>query len=435
MRRIITGTALAASLLAVAAVPAGAVTYPVAPKDGAQSKPKGKFKTLKVCKKGCAYKKPSTAAKAAKAGDTVKIANGSYKDSIRLSGSADRYIQIIGNPKDPGKVVFDATGLKGAAVQNGVRVNGADNVIVDGITAKNFLSNGFFFVNVTGYRANHLVADKSGVYGIYAFNSIGGEMLNSSAFHHNDAGFYIGQTPPQSKPIRSIVRNVSSYENVLGWSGTNMRYVTISKSRFFNNGAGIVPNALDTEQFPPAQDNVIRDNDIFWNNFNYYKGAPFPSKETAVGEIPYPVGIGILLFGAQGTVVEKNRIFGNYLGGFGAIEQVVLKDKDKAKSKDNVVRDNVFGKQGADRNGRDLYYDGNGSRNCFSGNIGVQTRVPADGSTFAACPFTGANAFSEAAQAEGIRWAVDATHEAYWIKYAPHPPIAGITPLEEYKAR
>jgi hypothetical protein len=230
------------------------------------------------------------------------------------------------------------------------------------------------------------------------------------------------------------VRNISSYENVLGWSGTNMRYVTISKSKFFNNGAGIVPNALDSERFPPAQDNVITDNDVFWNNFNYYMGAPFPTKPTSVGEIPYPIGIGILLFGAQGTTVEKNRIFGNWLSGFGEIFQIVLKDPEKAKSKDNVVRENVFGKLGADRNGRDLYYDGNGSGNCFSGNTGVQTMVPADGSTFAACPFTGANALNQAAQNEGFAWAGDSTHEANWIKYT-HQPIAGITPLEHYTAR
>jgi len=41
------------------------------------------------------------------------------------------------------------------------------------------------------------------------------------------------------------VRNVESWGNPIGWSGTNMRYVTITGSRFYNNGAGIGPNALD----------------------------------------------------------------------------------------------------------------------------------------------------------------------------------------------
>src|SRR5439155_2207168 len=113
-----------------------------------------------------------------------------------------------------------------------------------------------------------------GVYGLYAFNTIGGLMENSEAYYANDGGFYIGQTPEQAKPIRSIVTNVKSWGNPLGFSGTTMRYVTITKSFFFNNGTGIVPNALDSEKFPPEEDNVITDNDIFWNNLNFHTGHP-----------------------------------------------------------------------------------------------------------------------------------------------------------------
>ena len=73
----------------------------------------------------------------------------------------------------------------------------------------NYTANGFFFVNVVGYTARDLIAEHTGVYGIYAFNSKGGEMRDSEAYYDNDAGFYIGQTPRQVKPIRSIVRTSS----------------------------------------------------------------------------------------------------------------------------------------------------------------------------------------------------------------------------------
>ena len=128
-----------------------------------------------------------------------------------------------------------------------------------------------------------LIAAKTGVYGIYAFNSKGGTMRDSEAYYNNDAGFYIGQTPAQVKPIRSIVDNIDSWGNPLGWSGTNMRYVTITNSRFYNNAAGLVPNALDSEKFPPAEDNIIRGNEIFWNNFDFHKGAPFKIREERHG--------------------------------------------------------------------------------------------------------------------------------------------------------
>ena len=51
--------------------------------------------------------------------------------------------------------------------------------------------------------------------------------------------------------------------------------MTIKKSKFCNNGIGIVPNALDSEKFPPPEYNAIKDNEVFWNNFNFYLGAPF----------------------------------------------------------------------------------------------------------------------------------------------------------------
>ena len=70
------------------------------------------------------------------------------------------------------------------------------------------------------------------------------------------------------------MRNVEGWGSPLGFSATNMRYVTITKSRFYNNAAGIVPNALDSEKYPPAENNVIIDNDIFWNNFNFHQGKP-----------------------------------------------------------------------------------------------------------------------------------------------------------------
>ena len=213
--------------------------------------------------------------------------------------------------------------------QNGVWVNGANEVTIDGFTAKHYNGNGIYVVNATGYTLNHLNATLCGVYGVYAFNSLGGVMKNSEASYNSDSGFYIGQTPPQTKPKRSLVTNVKAFGNVLGFSGTNMRYVTITKSQWFNNGTGIVPNALDSERFAPPEENVITDNDIFWNNFNYYRGAPFKLRKQATAT-PYPIGVGVLLFGGRHNTVTNNRVYGNYLVGVGALKQVLLKQKSAA---------------------------------------------------------------------------------------------------------
>ena len=72
-----------------------------------------------------------------------------------------------------------------------------------------------------------------------------------------------------------------------------------------------MPNALDSREVPAAEDNIITDNDIFWNNFNYYAGAPFKPQEDRRTCRRYPVGVGVLLFGGRRNRVENNRIYGN----------------------------------------------------------------------------------------------------------------------------
>lgn len=412
---------------------AQAVDYPAPSKpSGSTAKPKGPFKTLRVGHgKKYKYKTIGAAVKKAKAGDTIRITNGTYREGVQVKGSKKRYLKFIGNVKNPKKVVLDGKKLHGIQAQNGIKVDGADEVTIKGMTATHYRTNGFFLVNVTGYSLDKLRAMDTGVYGVYAFNSKGGTIQRSEAAWNNDSGFYIGQTPPQTKPIRSLVRNVTSYGNVLGFSGTNMRYVTITKSRWFNNGLGIVPNALDSEKFAPPEDNVITNNDIFWNNFNYFKGAPFPLRKNATGEVAYPVGTGILLFGSRRTEVTNNRVYGNYLLGIGAVQQLLLKQKDAQDLIGNEVSGNTMQVNG-DVNGRDLFYDGNGSGNCFGQNYDVKVTVPANAGTMAPCPFGGANAFDSAAQSEAVNWTLgDPTHEAHWVK-AAHPAQKGIVPLEHY---
>jgi len=432
--RVRTAITLAVAATLVTAAPAAAGDYPAPGKPGAvQKKPKGPFKTLRVCKaKRCKYHTIQRAVNKAKAGDTIRVANGTYREGVRINGPKKRYIKLIGNAKDPSKVVIDVEGLKGAAPQNALLINGANEVTVKGFTATHYKGNGFFVTNTTGYTFANLRAVLGGVYGIYAFNTIGGTMRDSTAAWNNDGGFYIGQTPPQDKPVRTLVTNIESYGNVLGWSGTNMRYVTITRSRFYNNGTGMAPNALTSEKYPPEEDNVITGNDIFWNNFNYYRGAPFEVRPPSAESTPYPVGVGLILFGGRRNVVENNNIHGNYLVGVAALQQLLLKDKSAQDLIGNQVRNNTFGAGGTDLNGRDIFYDGNGSDNCFGPNTGVQSTLPEDGSTIVPCPFSGKNAFNQAAQAEAVEWAVgDPTHEAHWIVH-PHAPIAGLTPLEHY---
>jgi plastocyanin len=431
---ILPSAVLAAALLLPAT--ASALDYPEPAQPGTvAAKPKGPHKTRTVCKqRSCRFHSIQKAVGASRAGDTIRVKRGTYREGVIVKGAKKSYLRIIGDMKHPGRVVLDGKGLKGARAQNAIKVDGADQVTLRGIKARHYKSNGFFVVNAVGYTLRNLIAERTGVYGIYAFNSKGGLMADSEAYYVNDAPFYIGQTPPQAKPVRSLVRNVSGWGSPIGFSGTNMRYVTITKSRFFNNALGIAPNALDSEAFPPAEDNVIVDNDIFWNNFNFHRGAPFALPKAGSTADIVPIGTGIILLGGRGNVVQNNRIFGNFLAGVVLIDGILLsrpENQDAISLDDNRVKGNAFGAGGSDLNGRDLIYDGSGNRNCFSDNQGVHATFPADPARFPACDFSGSNGLSQDDRATMLGWIGEGALKG-WTAHA-HPARAGVTPLEEYK--
>jgi hypothetical protein len=423
------GTALAAAML-LAPATAMATDYPPPTDPGKPGKRPSHTHTLKVCKHGkkC-FRTIQKAVNAAHKGDTIKVAAGTYHEGVKITGRKKDWLRLIGNKAKPRTVVIDSKGVKGSAAQNGVLINGAQDVEVSGFYAKRYKGNGFFAVNSVAYDFNHLVAGYGGAYGLYAFNSRGGRMTDSEAFYNNDSGFYVGQTPPQTKPKRTFAKNLVGWGNVIGWSGTNMRYTTITQSVFFDNAVGIVPNALDSEKYPPAEDNVIAGNEVFWNNFIYQHGAPFKLRKAATS-FPYPPGTGIVLLGGRRNLVQNNRVYGNWLVGISVIKAINLSKPDNQDTIGNKVEGNPLGLGGTDLNGYDLFYDGSGSDNCWVDNEQHSPNIPADNHTFAPCPFSGANAFDSSQDDQAIGWLFDPPG-SHWVRN-DHAAKPGYNPLENW---
>jgi hypothetical protein len=332
--------------------------------------------TFKVCQHGCKYRTIQSAVKASGKNDTIKVKPGTYKEAVVVHGHNHDGLSIIGTGKGPGAVTLQGknTHTKHGLAQNGIEAGSVDNLHVQNMKATNYVANGFFFHDCKGYLMKHLVAAYNRSYGLFSFNCIGGRMTNSVGYGQGDSAYYVGATPFQKKPKWTQLDHLDGHANVLGYSGTNSKYVNINHSRFYNNGVGVVPNTLDSEPYEPNGHGIIQDNMIFWNDLNYFlPNSPIKTVSGGLGQIGgltvnYPTGVGVVLFGSDGWKVRRNKIFGNFKWGLAMFSDPLGNKGDNAISQNNQITDNIMGRGGTDTNAVDFFSDGSGSFNCFSGN-------------------------------------------------------------------
>jgi hypothetical protein len=175
-----------------------------------------------------------------------------------------------------------------------------------------------------------------------------------------------------------LIENVTSKKNYLGYSGTNATGVVIRKSRFIQNGAGVVPNTLPTEDLAPNRGTVIFNNVIRNNNYETIPAAGF--SET----VGIPFGTGVWLPGVYNHVVRRNRISNHKRYGVLITPSI---DPSALAPMNNRVWNNMVKDSGI----YDLAWDGSGANNCF-GNNTFKTSGPPDAQTIYNCsnrPFAG----------------------------------------------
>ena len=425
---------------ATAATAMPAVAVAKAPSQAAAAKKKKKKKTVTVCRRGCKFSSIQKAVNKVAKGGTVKVKPGTYVEGVVVKGHKKDNLKIVGTGKTAKKVVLEGKGAKtdGNPAQNGIFVDGADNVTMRNMTARNYPANGFFVRNCDGYLMDDVIAAFNRAYGLYAFNCVGGRMTDSTGYGHGDSAFYVGQTPVQSKPKTTRLDHLVAYENVLGYSGTNSKYIDISESEFFNNGAGIVPNTLKSEKYAPASDGVIHDNLVYWNNFNYFKAdskvKPLPA---ATGGFNYPTGVGVVIFGVTNWKVTNNSIFGNFKWGVFNVSDPAFEPATNHRQPDHGQQD---GRRDGRRQRRRLH-DGGLRLGQLLGRQRRRTRrstrapSPTRSCTRPAAPRpppTGSTAQQLGEIAGYLTKAED--QEGEWIKH-PHPSRPGRTPIDGQTAR
>ena len=269
-----------------------------------------------------AYDTIQAAVNAADPEDLVLVGPGTYHEAVTVTDTPR--LTIRGT--DRNDVVLDGEFKR----EDGVLAT-VDDVVVENVTARNYVRNGFFWSGVSGWRGSYLTAYNNQVYGIYNIDSQHGRYEHSYASGHTDSGFYIGQC----KPCHAIIADVRSEHNAIGYSGTNAGgYLTVKDSVFRRNMGGIVPNSLHSEADPP-QDSARIENNLVEANNN--AGAP----DESFGYAAFGTGINV----AGGT---NNEVFGNTVRdhvNFGVVA-VPMVDENVYPPTGNVFRDNDVSNSG-----------------------------------------------------------------------------------------
>jgi parallel beta-helix repeat protein len=316
---------------------------------------------------------------AAEPGDIIIVPPGTYHESVRVLKDN---ITIVG----PEKAIIDATGFV-----NGIHV-GADvfvpsenpvcpaiavhNFTVTGLTVRNAASNGIFLSGVDGYVIARGKYINNGDYATYPSCSNNGHIVFNYAKGGSDTCLYIGNDVSVS-----VSRNRASGCTV-GIQIVNSSNFLVSSNIVTGNATGILAIVDPLNPRIETSDGLIEKNTVTNNNL------PNTSTEGDIGRIPS--GTGILNVATDRLTIRENTVTGNHTLGV-AITANPLAAEDKRINPDpngNRVLLNTVVNNGTQPAptlpGADLFYDGSGQGNCFSGNK-YNTAIPPGVETGAAC--------------------------------------------------
>ncbi len=358
------------------------------------------------------YRTIQAAVDATKPGSLVLISPGVYHEGVHVDPGHEN---IVLRGTDRNTVILD--GQFDTKKPNGVIVQ-ADGVAVENMTARNYVTNAFYWRGVKGYRGSYLSSYRTGDYGIYAFDAEIGEFDHDYAVGSRDASYYIGQC---SHCRATITDSVGEWSG-LGYSGTNAGgNLIIANSTFRFNRAGIVPNSETGEKLYPQRGVIIVGNRVYSNNND---------KTPAIDDARTVGGNGILTPGGNDNVIEHNLVWDHDIYGIGLIpfpERFLDPSNPKAidfPTTGNAVHDNtVRQSRTADLAViRSLDRTNDGGGNCFSNNT-FTTSSPARLEQLLPCGAPPSTAFTaDLKQFVTLFSATKAPDVDY--KVSPLPPLA-----------
>jgi hypothetical protein len=273
--------------------------------------------------------------------------------------------------------------------QDVIRADRADGFALYNVTIEQGGYNDVDVVETNGFRLDKLEVRWAKNYGVLTFTSDNGLYDHITAFGNGDSGVYPGSGPERHCRSYGIeVRNVNSYGNTLGSSGTAGNGTWLHHNKFHHNSSGSASDSFATGHPGMPQDcSKWTDNELYSNNFNpfdaqteqYCKDTPFAQrrKEVVCGQFLAVVGTGFMFYGVNDNLIQKNRIYDNWRSGMRLfwVPAAARGENDPALQADtsngNRTVENIFGVAPDGRyapNGQDVLWDEQGMGNCWQDN-------------------------------------------------------------------
>ncbi|MEV7019975.1 right-handed parallel beta-helix repeat-containing protein [Streptomyces sp. NPDC093991] len=297
---------------------------------------------------------------AARSGDTVLIAAGTYEQSVDITRSG---ITLRGDAA--GRTVLEPPAGPGtsacAEAGNGVCVTGTDkkplkDVSVRSLTVRGFAKNGVWATGTENLKVRSVTAEKNGQWGIAAERSTRSVISHNVTRGNGDAGLFVANTVDTEEGARdakkTVIRHNETTENRVGVTVRRLRNLSVDHNEATGNCAAVF--VVGDESEPRAGHLSVSWNHVHANN-KYCAATP---------RLPFLQGSGIILTGVEETRVAFNRVENNkgaspLSGGI-----VLFKSLVGMPSERNDVRDNlVTGNSPADLANRDTATTNTFSRN------------------------------------------------------------------------
>ncbi|MER6256846.1 right-handed parallel beta-helix repeat-containing protein [Streptomyces sp. NPDC001584] len=230
------------------------------------------------------------------------------------------------------------------------------DVDIRSLTVSGFKRNGIWASYTDRLSVQRVIAEKNGTWGIAQERSTRGLFRDNTARDNVESGLFIANTVDReggaTDTLGAVVRRNMLTGNRIGVTVRRVRNLSVYGNTLTGNCGGIF--VVGDEGEPGAGDMTIRNNRIHENN-KFCKGN---------SRLPDIQGVGIVLTGAEETVVRSNDIRGNV--GASPLSGGILLFKSfvGATNTDNVIRDNVV----RDNKPADLANQGTGTGNQFVNN-------------------------------------------------------------------